>query len=50
MFPTARIDLLSSDMALSARALKDKIEAIAAGEADIIIGTQLWQKGIISRI
>ncbi len=45
MFPTARIDLLSSDMALSARALKDKIESIAAGEADIIIGTQLVAKG-----
>jgi primosomal protein N' (replication factor Y) (superfamily II helicase) len=37
--------VLSSDLFGSARALKAQIEAIAAGEADIIIGTQLVAKG-----
>jgi primosomal protein N' (replication factor Y) len=37
--------VLSSDLFGSARALKARIEAIAAGEADIIIGTQLVAKG-----
>lgn len=45
LFPHARIDTLSSDMFGSARALKAQIAAIAAGEADIIIGTQLVAKG-----
>ncbi|XHY17625.1 Primosomal protein N' (plasmid) [Pseudoseohaeicola sp. NH-UV-7] len=44
-FPDARIATLSSDMYGSARALKAEIEAIAAGQADIIIGTQLVAKG-----
>jgi primosomal protein N' (replication factor Y) (superfamily II helicase) len=44
-FPDARIVTLSSDMFGSARALKAKIEEIAEGEADIIIGTQLVAKG-----
>jgi primosomal protein N' (replication factor Y) len=44
-FPDARIATLSSDMFGSARALKDQIAAIAGGEADIIIGTQLVAKG-----
>lgn len=44
-FPEARVAVLSSDLFGSARALKEKIEAIAAGEADIIIGTQLVAKG-----
>jgi primosomal protein N' (replication factor Y) len=44
-FPDARISVLSSDMAMSARALKDKIHAIARGDADIIIGTQMVAKG-----
>jgi primosomal protein N' (replication factor Y) len=44
-FPTARIALLSSDLAESASALKARIEAIAAGEADVIIGTQMVAKG-----
>ncbi|MBO9451597.1 primosomal protein N' [Tropicibacter sp. R16_0] len=44
-FPDARIATLSSDMFGSARALKAKIEEIAEGEADIIIGTQLVAKG-----
>lgn len=45
LFPDARLAVLSSDMFGSARALKSKIEEIAAGETDIIIGTQLVAKG-----
>ncbi|MGI9394577.1 MAG: replication restart helicase PriA, partial [Boseongicola sp.] len=45
LFPDARIAVLSSDLFGSARALKAEIERIAAGEADIIIGTQIVAKG-----
>ncbi len=45
LFPDARIATLSSDLFGSARALKAGIENIAAGGADIIIGTQLVAKG-----
>ena len=45
LFPEARVATLSSDMFGSARALKAEIEGIAAGGADIIIGTQLVAKG-----
>ena len=44
-FPAARVAVLSSDLFGSARALKEQILAIAAGAADIIIGTQLVAKG-----
>ncbi|QDY69539.1 primosomal protein N' [Qingshengfaniella alkalisoli] len=44
-FQDARVEVLSSDLFGSAHALKERIEAIAAGEADIIIGTQLVAKG-----
>ena len=44
-FPDARLAVLSSDLFGSARALKAEIEKIAAGAADIIIGTQLVAKG-----
>ncbi|KPQ08085.1 MAG: primosomal protein N' (replication factor Y) PriA [Rhodobacteraceae bacterium HLUCCA12] len=44
-FAQARVAVLSSDLFASARALKAQIEAIAAGEADIVIGTQLVAKG-----
>lgn len=44
-FPEARVAVLSSDLFGSARALKEQIEAIAAGAADIIIGTQIVAKG-----
>ncbi len=44
-FPTARVSVLSSDLFGSARALKEQIVAIAAGAADIIIGTQIVAKG-----
>lgn len=45
LFPDARVATLSSDHYGSARALKEQIEALAAGEADVIIGTQLVAKG-----
>lgn len=45
LFPGARIAILSSDLFGSARALKEQITAIANGDADIIIGTQLVAKG-----
>ncbi len=45
VFPEARVEILSSDLSDSARGLKARIEAIAAGEADIIIGTQMVAKG-----
>ena len=45
LFPDARVAVLSSDLFGSARALKAQIVAIAGGEADIIIGTQLVAKG-----
>ncbi|MFV0243763.1 MAG: primosomal protein N' [Qingshengfaniella sp.] len=44
-FPGSRIAVLSSDLFGTARELKDQISAIAAGEADLIIGTQLVAKG-----
>lgn len=45
LFPGARIAVLSSDLYGTARELKTQIEAIAAGGADLIIGTQLVAKG-----
>ncbi len=45
LFPKARIATLSSDLFGSSRALKDRIEEIAEGAADIIIGTQIVAKG-----
>jgi primosomal protein N' (replication factor Y) len=44
-FPAARVRVLSSDLFATARALKDEIAAIAAGAADIVIGTQIVAKG-----
>jgi primosomal protein N' (replication factor Y) (superfamily II helicase) len=44
-WPDARVVVLSSDLFGSARALKEHIETIAAGGADIIIGTQIVAKG-----
>ncbi len=45
LFPEARVTILASDLFGSARALKAEIEQIAAGGADIIIGTQIVAKG-----
>jgi primosomal protein N' (replication factor Y) (superfamily II helicase) len=44
-FPDAKLAVLSSDLFGSARALKAQIEEIAAGDTDIIVGTQLVAKG-----
>lgn len=45
LFPDAKITTLSSDLFGSARELKAEIRAIAKGDTDIIIGTQLVAKG-----
>lgn len=45
LFPQARVATLSSDLFGSARSLKEQIEEIAGGGADIIVGTQLVAKG-----
>ena len=45
LFKGARVSVLSSDMHMTARSLKERIRSIAEGEADIIIGTQLVAKG-----
>jgi primosomal protein N' (replication factor Y) len=44
-FPDARVVVLSSDLLTSASRLRAELEAIAKGEADIVIGTQLVAKG-----
>jgi primosomal protein N' (replication factor Y) len=45
LFPTARIEVLSSDLATGPAELRARLAAIAAGEADIVIGTQMIAKG-----
>ena len=45
LFPEARIIVLSSDMAGGVSRLRLELEAIAKGEIDIVIGTQLVAKG-----
>ncbi len=45
LFPEARVAVLSSDLAQSARAMKARIAEIAEGRADVIVGTQLVAKG-----
>jgi len=44
-FPDARTIILSSDMAGGVKRMRLELDAIAKGEADIIIGTQLVAKG-----
>ncbi|WP_427025260.1 primosomal protein N' [Aureimonas ureilytica] len=44
-FPEARTILLSSDLPGGARRLRRELDAVAEGEADIVIGTQLVAKG-----
>lgn len=44
-FPEARVIVLSSDMMGGVKRLRLEMDAIAKGEADIIIGTQLVAKG-----
>ncbi len=45
LWPDARLAILSSDLAEGPAALKARIEQIAAGGADLVIGTQLVSKG-----
>ncbi len=45
LFPDARLAILSSDQAQSARAMKARITEISSGAADLIIGTQIVAKG-----
>jgi primosomal protein N' (replication factor Y) len=44
-FPQARTIVLSSDLPGGVKRLRLELEAIAAGESDIVIGTQLVAKG-----
>ncbi|AJY46096.1 primosomal protein N' [Martelella endophytica] len=44
-FPERRTIILSSDMAGGVKRLRLELEAVANGEADIVIGTQLVAKG-----
>ncbi|TPW30832.1 primosomal protein N' [Martelella alba] len=44
-FPEKRIIILSSDLAGGVKRLRLELEAVAKGEADIVIGTQLVAKG-----
>ncbi|MEO0383688.1 MAG: primosomal protein N' [Pseudomonadota bacterium] len=44
-FPEARTLVLSSDMTGGPKRLKAELEAVAAGEVDIVVGTQLVAKG-----
>jgi primosomal protein N' (replication factor Y) (superfamily II helicase) len=45
LWPEARIAILSSDLAEGPRALKARIDLIASGGADLVIGTQIVSKG-----
>ncbi|MEM7290838.1 MAG: primosomal protein N', partial [Pseudomonadota bacterium] len=45
LFPDARVYVLSSDMAGGVKRMRVELEAIANGDADIVIGTQLVAKG-----
>lgn len=45
LFPDARILVLSSDLAGGVRRLRVELDAVAKGECDIVIGTQLVAKG-----
>ncbi|MBX3571879.1 MAG: primosomal protein N' [Mesorhizobium sp.] len=45
LFPDARTIVLSSDLVGGVRRLRLELEAVAKGEADIVIGTQLVAKG-----
>ncbi|VFU09924.1 primosomal protein N' [Methylocella tundrae] len=45
LLPDARVMVLSSDLPGGAERLRQEFEAVAAGECDIIIGTQMVAKG-----
>lgn len=44
-FPAARVLVLSADTAGGVRQLRSELDAIARGEVDIVVGTQLVAKG-----
>jgi len=44
-FPQARIEIFSSDTAGGAAAIRERLARMAAGEIDILIGTQMVVKG-----
>ncbi|MEM9139071.1 MAG: primosomal protein N' [Pseudomonadota bacterium] len=44
-FPGARIEVLSSDLMTGPAHLKERLDVIARGEVDIIVGTQMVAKG-----
>ena len=45
LFPGARIEILSSDLTSGPDELKARLQAIAEGAADVVIGTQMVAKG-----
>ncbi|MFX7265354.1 primosomal protein N', partial [Acinetobacter baumannii] len=45
LFPEQRIVVLSSDFPGGAERLRQELETVAAGDCDIVIGTQLVAKG-----
>ncbi|GJE26672.1 primosomal protein N' [Methylobacterium organophilum] len=45
LFPDQRVIVLSSDFPGGAERLRQELEAVAAGECDIVVGTQLVAKG-----
>ncbi|MGF1554531.1 MAG: primosomal protein N' [Paracoccaceae bacterium] len=44
-FPQARVEVLSSDLMLGPEDMRARLDAIAKGGADVIIGTQMVAKG-----
>lgn len=45
LFPEARVEVFSSDTAPGGEAVRDIVERMAAGDIDILIGTQIVAKG-----
>ncbi|MEM0988296.1 MAG: primosomal protein N' [Pseudomonadota bacterium] len=44
-FPNARVDVLSSDLMAGPGQLRERLDAIAQGQSDIVVGTQMIAKG-----
>ncbi len=45
LFPTARLEIVSSDLLMTSQSVADFIARMTAGEIDILIGTQMVAKG-----
>ena len=45
LFPEARIEILSSDTAGNPERIRERMQAMAAGDIDIMVGTQMVVKG-----